>query len=133
MFCKADMKIIVGKYQPEGLWDKQGRWYPSDTEKAPCCSSIRRPTTAYPKSLWIHCQSPKHIENRINVLPEINTIKYKKWVLWFRIVELIQDKHIDRKDMEALIEKMLVHYDFEKGITDKFKEVLFIHVVDYLI
>ena len=37
---------------PEGKFDKQMRWYPSEREKCECCEWIRQPSNAYPYSLF---------------------------------------------------------------------------------
>jgi len=46
---------------PSGSFDKQGRWYPDESEKRSCCSAIRSPSTSYPYSLMSHCRTKKHI------------------------------------------------------------------------
>jgi hypothetical protein len=48
---------------PEGSFDKQGRWYPSAEQR--CCSdncpgTLRAPTKAYPYSWMLHCRTRKH-------------------------------------------------------------------------
>ena len=45
---------------PIGEWDKQGRWYPDETERCPCCDKIRTPSRNWPYSLLVHCKSKKH-------------------------------------------------------------------------
>ncbi len=46
---------------PDGEFGKGYRWYPSDTEKCPCCDNIRSPSRAYPFSLMVHCRTAAHI------------------------------------------------------------------------
>lgn len=46
---------------PDGKFDQGGRWYPSQDEEQPCCSSIRSPSRAFPYSLMQHCRSIGHI------------------------------------------------------------------------
>ena len=48
---------------PEGKFDKQMRWYPSEREKCECCEWIRQPSNAYPYSLLLHCRTMKHVAN----------------------------------------------------------------------
>lgn len=52
---------------PDGEFDKQGRWYPSDGESCGCCSSVRSPSRAWPYSYMIHCRTAKHIANLYGV------------------------------------------------------------------
>jgi len=64
------MKFVLDYYQggrvrPVGKNDKGGRWYPSDTERASCCSSVRQPSRTWPFSLYKHCCTRKHIRQRI--------------------------------------------------------------------
>jgi len=49
--------------RPDGKNDRGGRWYPSETEECSCCKNIRRPSRAYPSSLWKHCTSKAHYLN----------------------------------------------------------------------
>jgi hypothetical protein len=46
---------------PDGSFDKQGRWYPSDSEKQACCSSIRTPSRSFPYSYMVHCRTTQHV------------------------------------------------------------------------
>jgi len=50
---------------PEGRFDKAGRWYPSEDEEQVCCSSIRRPSRAWPYFLMAHCRSLRHVINLV--------------------------------------------------------------------
>lgn len=52
---------------PDGTFDKQNRWYPSDKEKCSCCRSIRSPSVVYPWSLMRHCRSIEHVANLFGV------------------------------------------------------------------
>jgi hypothetical protein len=49
---------------PDGKFDKQGRWYPSEAEWVDeCCRGIRSPSRAWPYSYMVHCRTKKHVEN----------------------------------------------------------------------
>jgi hypothetical protein len=50
-----------GPSRPAGRWDGAGRYYPSDDERRECCDDIRRPSRAYPYSLWAHVHSAVHV------------------------------------------------------------------------
>ncbi len=52
---------LMGEEHPEGLFDKSGRWYPSDQERSACCAHIRQPSCAHPYSLLRHCRTLRHI------------------------------------------------------------------------
>jgi hypothetical protein len=54
-----------GRYKPAGKTDKGRRWYPSDTEKVSCCSSVREPSRKWPFSIYKHCCTRKHIRQRL--------------------------------------------------------------------
>jgi hypothetical protein len=56
-------------YIPAGQSDKGSRWYPSDCERASCCSSIREPSRAFPWSYYKHCMTKKHIRQRLLEYP----------------------------------------------------------------
>ena len=47
---------------PVGKFDRGGRWYPSDRERASCCAAIRSPSRAHPYSYMVHCRTRKHLE-----------------------------------------------------------------------
>jgi hypothetical protein len=132
MFCKADMEIIYKNYKPDGKWDTAGRWYPSDFEKCDCCNGLRSPSRAFPKSLWKHCHTKKHITKRLAQTSDLMLINYKKMVLRERIKELVPDIPMTF-DLALLVQEMLHHYDFENGMSEKFKEALWPHIIDYLI
>ena len=55
------------KIHPDGEFDKQRRWYPSDDEMCDCCKNIRRPSSSYPFSLMMHCRTAEHVATRYNV------------------------------------------------------------------
>lgn len=46
---------------PDGHTDKGGRWYPDDSEKQPCCDSVRSPSRSFPWSYMTHCRSLGHV------------------------------------------------------------------------
>jgi hypothetical protein len=57
--------------RPDGKNDRQGRWYPDpEIEECSCCKNIRRPSRAYPSSLWKHCCSKAHYLNLCEKLGE---------------------------------------------------------------
>lgn len=49
------------KTNPDGKFDKQGRFYPSDTETCDCCRSVRSPSKRFPYSYMVHCRTITHI------------------------------------------------------------------------
>ena len=55
------------RQHPDGTFDKQGRWYPSDAETQDCCQHIRSPSARYPYSLMKHCRSVGHVAARFGV------------------------------------------------------------------
>ncbi len=69
----AATKLFIARQErdsdehPKGEFDTRGRWYPSITEKQPCCFNIRAPSGAYPYSLLVHCRTITHIANLFNV------------------------------------------------------------------
>jgi len=46
---------------PDGTFDKAGRWYPSDSERCDCCTAVRGPSRAYPYSYMTHCRTAAHV------------------------------------------------------------------------
>lgn len=50
-----------GRTRPAGSRDSKSRWTPSADERRDCCSTIRRPSAAYPFSLLDHCRSAEHV------------------------------------------------------------------------
>lgn len=52
---------------PDGKFDKQGRWYPSDEEQCSCCNAVRSPSRAFPYSYMVHCRTIAHIANKYGV------------------------------------------------------------------
>lgn len=55
------------KTNPDGSFDRKGVWWPSATERQPCCSKIRSPTRSYPYSLVKHCRTLEHVANTFGV------------------------------------------------------------------
>lgn len=55
------------KANPEGWFDRAGRWYPSDDESCLCCCALRDPTRRWPYSLMLHCRTAKHVARLIGV------------------------------------------------------------------
>jgi len=52
---------------PEGEFDRAGRWYPSDEELQECCYSIRSPSRNWPYSLLLHCRTLRHVAHLYGV------------------------------------------------------------------
>lgn len=52
---------------PDGKFDKQSRWYPSDEEHCSCCNAVRSPSRAFPYSYMVHCRTIGHIANKYGV------------------------------------------------------------------
>lgn len=52
---------------PDGNFDKAGRWYPSESEHCDCCKAIRGPSRAYPYSYMVHCRTAQHVANLYGV------------------------------------------------------------------
>lgn len=46
---------------PDGKFDKQGRFYPSDNERCSCCNVVRSPSKRFPYSYMVHCRTITHI------------------------------------------------------------------------
>ena len=56
---------------PEGEFDKQGRWYPSDEENCGVSRTHRSPSRAYPYSYMTACRSRKHVKDVSEQSPEL--------------------------------------------------------------
>ena len=60
-------EIYLSRYNrnsnPEGDFDKAGRWYPSNEESQKCCTKISSPTRNHPYSLMVHCRTLKHVSH----------------------------------------------------------------------
>lgn len=56
------------KVHPDGYFDKQGRWYPSEKEELTCCKQIREPSRAWKYSVIKHCRSVDHVSRLYGVL-----------------------------------------------------------------
>lgn len=46
---------------PDGAFDRQGRWHPSVTEEVPGSFGVRRPTRAWPYSYLTHARTKEHV------------------------------------------------------------------------
>lgn len=55
---------------PDGSFDKGGRWRPSVDEWRPCCECIRAPTRRFPYSLMVHCRTRYHVAALYGVAPQ---------------------------------------------------------------
>jgi hypothetical protein len=75
---------------PAGKFDRGGRWYPSEAEEQPCCSSIRNPSRAWPYTLMTHCRSIPHIAALYNADPKEvrRAVKTGAWEV-FRAQEVL--------------------------------------------
>lgn len=68
MFSSSDIDTVYQARQarlihPDGHFDKQGRWYPSEKERctnAGCPGTLRAPTKAWRYSWMLHCRTRKH-------------------------------------------------------------------------
>lgn len=54
---------------PNGSFDRHGRWYPKDSEKCPICSEIRNPSKRWPYTLLLHCRTATHVAARAGLQP----------------------------------------------------------------
>jgi len=52
---------------PDGTFDKGGRWWPEDHEECACCEYIRRPSRAWPYSWLVHCRTAEHVASLYEV------------------------------------------------------------------
>jgi len=55
------------KRHPDGYFERNGTWWPSPTERRPCCLAIRQPSARFPWSLMLHCRTAVHVANLFNV------------------------------------------------------------------
>ena len=46
---------------PDGRFDRRGRWTASASERQTCCLYIRTPSAAYPYSEMTHCRTAEHV------------------------------------------------------------------------
>lgn len=46
---------------PDGSFERDRRFFPSDAEWQPCCNSVSAPTKGFPFSLMVHCRSVGHV------------------------------------------------------------------------
>ena len=46
---------------PDGEFDRKGRWRSSEEETQTCCAGIRCPSRAYPYSEMVHCRTVAHV------------------------------------------------------------------------
>ncbi len=54
---------------PDGDVDEDGAWWPSESERRPCCDDVRQPSAANKFSLKYHCATQKHLANLFDVDP----------------------------------------------------------------
>lgn len=69
---EAAIEVILRrerKRRPAGKFERGGRWWPSDEEWAECCWRIRRPSRAWPLSVYRHCLTIKHVARLFGVSP----------------------------------------------------------------
>jgi len=59
---------------PDGYFDKAGRWYHSDTEYCNCCDYVRSPSRSWPYSYIKHCRSVEHVAS----LYQVNALDLKR-------------------------------------------------------
>jgi hypothetical protein len=77
------------KANPDGVFDKQGRWYPSEAERCPCCDTVKPPSRNNKFSLLVHCRGKRHIEELAKkgavMVSEVNDMARK-------IVDMVNSK-----------------------------------------
>lgn len=52
---------------PDGKFDKQGRFYPSEAETCSCCRAVRSPSKRFPYSYMVHCRTITHVAHLFGV------------------------------------------------------------------
>lgn len=72
---------------PDGFFDRGGRFFPSDKEACACCVGIRQPSKAYPFSLMNHCRSAEHIAHLFDIDAKI----FRKAIKLYRKGESLED------------------------------------------
>lgn len=55
------------KVHPDGSFDKQGRWYPSEEETQACCRGLSQPSKRWRYTLMMHCRTLTHVANLTGV------------------------------------------------------------------
>jgi hypothetical protein len=66
------LKRQTGRERPRGEWDSAGRFWPDRwDEERPCCRRVRRPSRAWPLSLWRHCHTAEHVAELCGVWPTL--------------------------------------------------------------
>lgn len=70
IFTQADFKAAAASISrrlrdthPEGEYDCDGCWYPSDNEECSCCAHAYPPSAARPLPLLKHCRTAEHCAN----------------------------------------------------------------------
>lgn len=97
---------------PDGRRDSGGRWYPSEHEHQECCRNVRRPSAAYPWSLYHHCKTGGHIANLFGVTekelrdavkkPAQPRPRYSKGpTVWDKLSKEDEDEVGHRQDVDA--------------------------------
>lgn len=64
--------------EPEGEFDRAGRWFPSEAEERSCCYSIRTLSRRWPYTLINHCRSGGHVA-------ALTGVDYRALHAWWRI------------------------------------------------
>jgi hypothetical protein len=71
----------TGRERPRGRWDGAGRFWPDPwDEERRCCRQVRRPSRAWPLSLWRHCHTAEHVA----ALCEVPPTTLRGAVAWLR-------------------------------------------------
>ncbi len=52
---------------PDGYLDEDGAWWPSESERRPCCDDVIQPNAANKFSLKYHCATQKHLASLFDV------------------------------------------------------------------
>jgi hypothetical protein len=106
------------KYEnkPEGTYDRQGRWYPSEHEHYACCDKIRSPSYNWPYPLLHHCNTSTHIITKYKVdrqqfnacLKECKEVFEKEWELGLdSILKKLPENFEESDIIEAFVEQKL--------------------------
>lgn len=61
-------QVAEGSITPEGSFDMEGAWKPSEEEVQPCCSrALRKASRYHPKVVYFHCLTIEHVSKRYEV------------------------------------------------------------------
>ncbi len=81
---RRSLRRQTGRERPRGTWDMAGRFWPDRwDEERPCCRRVRRPSRAWPLSLWRHCHTAEHVAELCGVWPTL----VRGALAWLRLRE----------------------------------------------